>query len=130
VAGVEIVSNWYYRLILQDIAELDKMAQNILPGNRSIVNAFVSSPALDFVEDIMSGIQITDPYDGIDSHPNHGFLVGQFKEYILKQRSRIAGVLDQLKYCIEENTLALVIGATNRLDTVSTVWHIALSCED
>jgi hypothetical protein len=127
VIGVEIVSNWYYRLILQDFVELDKVAGNVLPANRHIVNGFISSRALDFVDDIMSGIQITDPYDGSDSHRNHGFLVGKFKDYILEERKRIVDVLDRLNFCIdEENTLALVTGG-GRLETVSIVCHTALS---
>jgi hypothetical protein len=124
---VELVNDWYYRLILRDFIKLDEAAQNILPSNRRIVNNFVSSQALNFVNDIMSGIHITGPYDGIDSQRDHAFLFSRFREHVFERRKRIVDVLDKLNFCIdEENTLALVTG-DGRLDNVSTICLIALS---
>jgi hypothetical protein len=114
---VELANNWYYRLILQDLSNLDEVASKVLPANRQVVNRFISSWMLDGVDDIMCGVQDTDAYDGLDW--DHHFLFGQFKEYIFEKERRMAKVLDKLKYSIDqENTLALVTGG-GRPETVS-----------
>jgi hypothetical protein len=126
--GVELTVNWYLRLIIRDFAILEDAASDVLPANRRICGDFIASGAVNFIDDILSGLDDGSMYDDVDWE--HSFFFGRFKQYVLSEQRRMGKMLADLRFNIDqENTLTLVTG-DGRPETVSTIsrhkWWLVL----
>jgi hypothetical protein len=113
-----MAANRYYRLLLRGFADLNDAARDVLPVNRMVVNEFINSGQVYFINVLLSSIENTEQYDHFDWESDETF--NYFKEYILRRELVMKRMLIQLWYYInEENTLTLVAG-DDRPETVRT----------
>jgi hypothetical protein len=82
--GAELTASWYYRLIICDLAVLDDVASEVLPTNRRTCGSFIASDAINFIDDILSSLNLDTTYDDVDWE--HDFIFGQFKQYVFSEQ--------------------------------------------
>lgn len=103
--------NWYYRRIIRLIGHLGCTARQVIPANRSTVDAFMTGLGVRFVERVMCGLRQPHVMDHVDW--DHDPLLNHFREYIDKKEERMREMLQAISYHIDEqNTLGLVTGYT------------------
>ncbi|KAF9041886.1 hypothetical protein BDZ89DRAFT_1059909 [Hymenopellis radicata] len=107
--GFEFSINWYYRRIIRLIDEVSKQSKKVLPLNRKIVNDFIQSHSVSFIDDLCNGLQSATAFDGVDWDNNP--LFDRFKSYILEEEQRMEKMLRTVTYNLDdENMLTLVTG--------------------
>ncbi|KAF9041891.1 hypothetical protein BDZ89DRAFT_1034712 [Hymenopellis radicata] len=107
--GFELSINWYYRRIIQLIDEVTKQSKKVLPLNRKIVNDFILSSSVYFIDGLCNGLQSATGFDSVDWDNNP--LFDRFKSYILEEEQRMEKMLRTVTYNLDdENTLTLVTG--------------------
>jgi hypothetical protein len=117
--GAELTASWYHRLIIYDLHVLDAVAREVLPANRHTCGSFIASDAINFIDDILSSLNLNTTYDDVDWE--HDFIFGQFKQYVFSEKRRMGKILADFRYNIDqENTLTLVTGS-GRPETVNIV---------
>jgi hypothetical protein len=107
--GIELTVNWYFRFIIRDFAELETVASEVLPINRSTCGDFMVSRAVYFIDDLLSGLEDTNLYDDIIW--GHHLIFEQFKGHVLSEERQMEKMLAEMRYRIDqENALTLVTG--------------------
>ncbi|KAI0746179.1 hypothetical protein C8Q76DRAFT_592373, partial [Earliella scabrosa] len=100
----------YFRRIRKLLSDLSQSAVRALPGNRRIINAFMTSSRLMFIEDFLSGLDNIEDWDGVAWDSNMPF--SQYRDYLTDIENRMETTLRELEYFIEdEDTLRLVVGS-------------------
>ncbi|KAI0779272.1 hypothetical protein C8Q74DRAFT_1367187 [Fomes fomentarius] len=108
--GFEMSQEWYFRRIRKSVSNICAATRVALPANRRILNEFIDSFEMQFVEDLLSGLRGFEQWDYTDWDSDVTFL--KFKDYILDNETRMEKTLKRLKYYIDDtNTLTLVVGA-------------------
>ena len=109
-SGFEMTAHWYFRRIRKLLSDLSQSAVRALPGNRRIINAFMTSSRLMFIEDLLSGLDNIEDPDGVAWDSNMPF--SQYRDYLTDIENRMETTLRELEYFIEdEDTLRLVVGS-------------------
>lgn len=96
---------WYFCGIRTLISNRCAATRVTLPTNRRILNAFIESSEMHFVENLLSGFREFKQWDYTDWDSDVTFL--KFKDHIIDDEpTRMEKNLEPLKYCIDDtNTL-------------------------
>lgn len=97
--------------------------RKILPANRKVVNGFVNSFSLRFIDDLLAGLREPSSHDGIDW--DNSSLFAYFKGYIVEQEDKIEKVLRTVTYHLDdENTLTLVTGGGRPEKVIIAIFNM------
>lgn len=101
---------WYYLRIRFDLSAIIDASKKVHPANRNHVGNFLNGYSMNFVQDVLCGIQ---DVDGLENayYWKNSFTFMKFKDYIMGNENRFKTVLRRISYWIDQdNTLITVTG--------------------
>ncbi|EIW63664.1 uncharacterized protein TRAVEDRAFT_113640 [Trametes versicolor FP-101664 SS1] len=116
-AGFEMSVRWYYRRIRALCGKIHTAASFVHPANRAITNRFLSSPQMQFVEDLLAELHPSDDWNACWDWDD---MFTEFQNYVKGREEQLEERLRKVKYYIDEaNTLtSLIVDSGERPETV------------
>lgn len=122
--GVELSVHWYYRRIIRLFNKIGRLVQTVLPVNRVVINNFMESRGLHFIDKLLCGLHEPAKMDDIDW--DHDVLFGRFREYINDREEDMKRMVGAVTYHLDDQTTLRIVTRGGQPEKVSENNRLAV----